>query len=209
MYASLYLTQQRNVCILLPIFRGFLFCCLFVFLKYFLWMRLWGTIHDKKADVQLYCICRNVEAVTNIVAQNFGLTIPAVSAKEEKLIQKAVKHLWASALCTRFYGNPAPLLYIHAVSLNNIAIVNREPEKTTLLFWSGARSAWRHTTFTRPTGESRLAPDSNLFSPFSLHFDRLVFVYLLLLTLQALCNIIWIPRMCTCCLFRRRFGLNQ
>ena len=59
------------------------------------------------------------------------------------------------------------------------------------LFLSGACIAWRHTTFTRPTGESRLAPDSNLFSPFSLHFDRLVFVYLLLLTLHAMCNIIW------------------
>ena len=72
-YASLYLT---------PIFF------------YILWMRRCGTIHDNEADVEfvLHLKCRSCNN-WNLVARNFGLKIPAVSAKEEKLMQKAVKHL--------------------------------------------------------------------------------------------------------------------
>ena len=44
-------------------------------------------------------------------------------------------HLWASALCT-FYNNPAPLN--GSMQFHYCTLVTREPEQTTLLFWSAA-----------------------------------------------------------------------
>ena len=51
MYASLYLTQQRNVCIVVP----------YSYFFYILWMRRRGTIHDNEADVEfvLHLKCRS------------------------------------------------------------------------------------------------------------------------------------------------------
>ena len=74
-------------------------------------------------------------------------------------------YVWASALCTRFYSNPAPVIrstqfHYCAVTL----LVTREPEQT--ICFEALRVAKRHMAFTQPTGDSRrCAPVSNLFCP--------------------------------------------
>ena len=52
-----------------------------------------------------------------------------------------VKHVWASALCT-FYNNPAPLN--GSMQFHYCTLVTREPEQTTLLFWSAACGVTPH-----------------------------------------------------------------
>ena len=49
--------------------------------------------------------------------------------------------LWASALCT-FYNNPAPLN--GSMQFHYCTLVTREPEQTTLLFWSAACGVTPH-----------------------------------------------------------------
>ena len=50
-------------------------------------------------------------------------------------------YLWASALCT-FYSNPAPLN--GSMQFHYCTLVTREPEQTTLLFWSAACGVTPH-----------------------------------------------------------------
>ena len=50
-------------------------------------------------------------------------------------------YMWASALCT-FYNNPAPLN--GSMQFHNWTLVTREPEQTTLLFWSAACAVTPH-----------------------------------------------------------------
>ena len=88
------------------------------------------------------------------------------------------------AFCTRlwvtsFHATQVLFVYVSTLipsrlsdSCNflTVLIVTRQPEQTTLLFWSAAcgvtRYALRHMAFTQPTGDSRqCAPFSNLFSP--------------------------------------------
>ena len=79
-------------------------------------------------------------------------------------ICKLNKYVWASALCIRFYGNPAPV----TDPSNDIPVplVTRQPEQTTLFFRSAACSVGLTSHgFTQPTGDSRCSPDSNLVSP--------------------------------------------
>ena len=49
--------------------------------------------------------------------------------------------MWASALCT-FYNNPAPLN--GSMQFHYCTLVTREPEQTTLLFWSAACGVTPH-----------------------------------------------------------------
>ena len=49
--------------------------------------------------------------------------------------------VWASALCT-FYNNPAPLN--GSMQFHYCTLVTREPEQTTLLFWSAACGVTPH-----------------------------------------------------------------
>ena len=56
------------------------------------------------------------------------------------LIKRALK-VWASALCT-FYNNPAPLN--GSMQFHYCTLVTREPEQTTLLFWSAACGVTPH-----------------------------------------------------------------
>ena len=56
-------------------------------------------------------------------------------------------YMWASALCIRFTIIPPRLT--DQCNFITILLVTREPEQTTLLFWS-------HMAFTQPTGDSRL-----------------------------------------------------
>ena len=50
-------------------------------------------------------------------------------------------YMWASALCT-FYNNPAPLN--GSMQFHYCTLVTREPEQTTLLFWSAACGVTPH-----------------------------------------------------------------
>ena len=58
-----------------------------------------------------------------------------------KIFVKSQKWMWASALCT-FYTNPAPLN--GSMQFHYCTLVTREPEQTTLLFWSAACGVTPH-----------------------------------------------------------------
>ena len=92
-------------------------------------------------------------------------------------------------------------------SFITVLIVTREPEQ---MRWRFCFETHGHMAFTQPTCDSRqCTPFSNLFSPLIFWLlVYLLFVYLLLFMHQAMCNIIWHLRMCTC-LFRCRIELNQ
>ena len=70
-------------------------------------------------------------------------------------------YLWASALC--ICSTIIPPCLTDQCNFITVLIVTREPEQTTLLFWSAASGVTPHG-FTQLTGDSRqCAPFSNLF----------------------------------------------